>query len=228
MLTMNARLAKFTNSAVHWWPKLLFNLLASLLFILLSTCVQPADAQVGGDMASEPNHVWDAVGSAPLLNAAQLDAGALESAYWIWVVLPRLFPEYLTDAGGYLSLGFRWRASEEVPIGISKIPPTRLTQSRQRLDCMGCHQTAPGTTSAQTLVDKNSVYVQTAFSHRIYEDFLRRCAEDPRFDAEYLIPAIRYNHPISWLTEQRYRYQLIPEARKTFLASSNIDKEILP
>src|SRR5260370_436550 len=28
--------------------------------------------------------------------------------YWIWVVLPRVFPEYLPGPGGYSSLGVAW------------------------------------------------------------------------------------------------------------------------
>jgi hypothetical protein len=40
--------------------------------------------------------------------------------YWIWVVLPRLFPEYLPGLGGYTSLGLTWEEGKETPVGISK------------------------------------------------------------------------------------------------------------
>jgi len=40
--------------------------------------------------------------------------------YWIWQVLPRMFPEYLPGPGGYASLGLLWEQGREMPIGFSK------------------------------------------------------------------------------------------------------------
>src|SRR3979411_286620 len=40
--------------------------------------------------------------------------------YWIWLVLPRLFPEYMPGPGGYASLGFPWEETKEMPAGFSK------------------------------------------------------------------------------------------------------------
>ena len=41
--------------------------------------------------------------------------------YWIWMVLPRIFPEYLPGTGGWASLGIHSRADHEMPIGLSKV-----------------------------------------------------------------------------------------------------------
>ena len=41
--------------------------------------------------------------------------------YWIWQVLPRMFPEKLPGPGGYGSLGMIWEPGRELPIGFSKI-----------------------------------------------------------------------------------------------------------
>src|SRR5688572_18954394 len=40
--------------------------------------------------------------------------------YWIWVVLPRVFPEYLPGAGGYKALGLVWEDGHELPVGFTK------------------------------------------------------------------------------------------------------------
>ena len=40
--------------------------------------------------------------------------------YWIFVVLPRMFPEYLPGPGGYASLGVAWEEGHELPIGFTK------------------------------------------------------------------------------------------------------------
>ena len=44
--------------------------------------------------------------------------------YWIWRVLPTLFPEYLPgNQDGYGAIGVYWVAGEELPVG--KTPRTR-------------------------------------------------------------------------------------------------------
>src|SRR5262245_8014381 len=40
--------------------------------------------------------------------------------YWVWLVLPRVFPEYLNGPGGYASLGILWEEGQETPVGFSK------------------------------------------------------------------------------------------------------------
>src|SRR5437773_4127844 len=40
--------------------------------------------------------------------------------YWIWLVLPRIFPEYLPGPGGYASTGMLSKDGHEMPIGLSK------------------------------------------------------------------------------------------------------------
>src|SRR4030095_5076436 len=40
--------------------------------------------------------------------------------YWIWVVLPRVFPDFLPGPGGYKSFGLVWEEGRELPVGFSK------------------------------------------------------------------------------------------------------------
>ena len=40
--------------------------------------------------------------------------------YWIWVVLPRVFPDLLPGPGGYASFGVVWEEGRELPVGFVK------------------------------------------------------------------------------------------------------------
>jgi len=155
----------------------------------------------------------------PIENAGPVSAAksrqSAELPYWIWVVLPRLFPEYLPEAGGYPSLGFSWQEGQEVPIGIEKVSSSRPGTSHERLNCAACHAAESVQTSGE--VDTALLISQAAFSHAAYEQFLHKCATDPRFTPDYILPEIQYNVPMDWLTAQRYRYQWIPEARRSLI-----------
>src|SRR4051794_40031765 len=48
---------------------------------------------------------------------AERDAGI---PYWIWLALPRIFPEYLPYPGGYVALGMTWEEGKEMPAGFAK------------------------------------------------------------------------------------------------------------
>jgi hypothetical protein len=118
-------------------------------------------------------------------------------------------------------LGFDWQEGNEVPIGIEKINSSRTGQSRERLNCAACHAAESVQTSGED--DTASIIRQAAFSHGAYYKFLYQCASDPRFTADYILPAVQYNLSMGWLTAVRYRYQWIPEARRSILNQSNSD-----
>ena len=67
--------------------------------------------------------------------------GATGVPYAIWVVLPKIFPEYLPGPGGYASLGFRWepgRTQSDAPVGFSR---ARVGVERMAINCAFCHVT---------------------------------------------------------------------------------------
>src|ERR1700738_5460713 len=37
--------------------------------------------------------------------------------YWVWLALPRMFPEYMPGPGGYASLGLSLEEGKEMPAG---------------------------------------------------------------------------------------------------------------
>jgi hypothetical protein len=134
--------------------------------------------------------------------------------YWIWVVLPRVFPEYLPGPGGYTSLGIAWEPGAEMPVGFSK---KRIGYDRVAINCALCHsgtyrtQTKDGTLGVTQLVLGAPA---TRLDSQSYLNFLAQCANDPRFNAGTLMGAIAYEVNLSWIDQALYRYLLIPGTRK--------------
>src|SRR4051794_5527736 len=56
--------------------------------------------------------------------------------YWIWLALPRVFPEYLPYPGGYVALGMAWEEGKEMPAGFSK---KTVGYVRVAGNCALCH-----------------------------------------------------------------------------------------
>ena len=56
--------------------------------------------------------------------------------YYLWMVLPRIFPELMPGPGGYKSLGVVWEEGHEIPVGFSKkvVGFARITNN-----CAVCH-----------------------------------------------------------------------------------------
>ena len=55
--------------------------------------------------------------------------------YWIWLVLPRIFPEYLPGPGGYAALGLS-KDGHQMPVGLSKVT---IGFPRVAINCAMCH-----------------------------------------------------------------------------------------
>ena len=64
---------------------------------------------------------------------AEHDAGI---PYWIFYVLPRMFPEKLPGPGGYASLGVPWEQGQELPVGFTK---KTIGFPRVANNCAVCH-----------------------------------------------------------------------------------------
>ncbi|WP_017327316.1 hypothetical protein [Synechococcus sp. PCC 7336] len=136
--------------------------------------------------------------------------------YWMWLVLPRLFPEYLPGPGGYASLGISWEPGEELPIGFSK---KVIGFPRQGITCAVCH-----TATYRNSPEENPTFVYTGPSSRFnlqgYINFLRSSARDPRFNADYILNSsngISYVAGLSWLDKQLYRFLIIPITKTILL-----------
>ncbi|WP_299492641.1 c-type cytochrome [Acaryochloris sp. IP29b_bin.137] len=130
--------------------------------------------------------------------------------YWIWMVLPRLFPEYLPGPNGYTSLGFTWEPGQETPVGVSK---KTIGFPRQGITCAVCHSA-----TYRKAPEDNPIIVPAGpsvkFNSLGYVRFLQACAQDPRFTADYILPEIEYNHSLSAFEKLLYRFLIIPTTRK--------------
>ena len=140
--------------------------------------------------------------------------------YWVWKVLPKMFPEYLpgkTYMPGreYASLGFLYEPGKDLPIGVSR----RNTQGLDRvfLNCAICHagsvretpQTRPVIYAA---MPSNTVDLEG------FERFIFACATDQRFNAPRMMAEIegiggRYD----FINRFLMRYYAIPFMRERLL-----------
>jgi len=138
--------------------------------------------------------------------------------YWIWLVLPSIFPEHLPQqpGKGYARFGFVYESdSNKRPIGTSlrekQVPLVGL-------NCAVCHtgtvRDAPGMPARIVLgMPAHQFHFQSYFG------FLTACANDQRFHANTLIPAIQKENPdFSWLDSVIYKFLVIPRTRDGILA----------
>jgi mono/diheme cytochrome c family protein len=141
---------------------------------------------------------------------AERDAGI---PYWIFYVLPRMFPDKLPGPGGYAAFGVVWEEGQELPVGFSK---KVVGFPRVANNCASCH-----TTSYRTRADAAPVFVPTGPNHTLnlwaFFRFLVDCAKDPRFNADNLMAEINLVTDLSVIDRLLYRFVIIPITRKRLL-----------
>jgi mono/diheme cytochrome c family protein len=146
---------------------------------------------------------------------AEFDAGI---PYWIFYVLPRIFPEKLTQdgkimPGGYASLGVPWEQGQELPVGFTK---KRIGFDRVANNCAVCH-----TTSYRVTADSNPVFVVGGSGHTTnvqgFFRYLIDCAKDPRFNADILMAEINRVTELDFIDKLLYRFLIIPITKKRLL-----------
>jgi len=141
---------------------------------------------------------------------AEHDAGI---PYWIFFVLPRMFPEKLPGPGGYAALGVAWEQGQELPIGFTK---KVIGFSRVANNCASCH-----TASYRKSANENSIFVPTGPNHTLnlqaFFRFVVDCAKDPRFNADEIMREIALVYDLPLLDRLIYRYLLIPITKKRLL-----------
>lgn len=131
--------------------------------------------------------------------------------YWIWRVLPAVFPDLLPGTqAGYSAVGIAWRSGAPLPIGFSQ--KTLGVIPRVAPNCAFCHQGSYRLTAEDpaTIVTAGA---GTRVDVQAFLRFLTSAAQDPRFTASVLMPEIlaRYDMPL-W-ERALYRYLLIPAVR---------------
>jgi hypothetical protein len=138
--------------------------------------------------------------------------------YWIWLTLPRVFPEYLPGPGGYNALGFYNEPGKEIPVGFSV---KTVGIARVGVNCALCH-------SATIRYSANEAPVflvgggSTTADVLGYQRFLFRSAADPRFNSNTIMAAIAPMYKLSFLDRVLYRYVLIPAVKKALLQQQEL------
>lgn len=115
--------------------------------------------------------------------------------YLIWLVLPRVFPDYLPPAGSYATLGLSWPPGRDLPAGLSRASDRYSTVA---VNCAACHQSTPRGDAAAL---------------QRYTRFLGTAAADPRFSSAAILGEIAKNYELSTLDRLRYRLFVIPRTR---------------
>lgn len=136
--------------------------------------------------------------------------------YWIWIVLPEVFPDHLPGPGGYASLGAVWEEGQETPIGFPKqnigIVP------RVGINCAVCHTSVYRKSPEETEPTIVLAGASQGFNVLAYQRFLFDAASDPRFNTDVLIEAIDQANPdFSWFDKLLYRFIIIPRTRDALL-----------
>ncbi|HEV8543941.1 MAG TPA: hypothetical protein VGR78_16235 [Verrucomicrobiae bacterium] len=133
--------------------------------------------------------------------------------YWIWVVMPRIFPDLLPGPGGYKSFGLVWEEGKEVPSGFSK---KTIGFPRVANNCAICH-----TGTWRTKPDEVPHVVAGAPSHTSDVQgilrFLYRAGKDPRFNASTILAEIDREIKLSFIDRQLYRFIIIPFTKKELM-----------
>lgn len=130
--------------------------------------------------------------------------------YYIWMVLPRAFPEYVPGPGGYKAFGLVWEEGKEMPVGFTK---KTIGFPRVANNCAICHV---GTWRSKE--DETPKVVVAAPSHTTNVQgllrFLTNCGKDPRFTATTLLAEIDREVKLSFIDRLIYRFALIPLTRR--------------
>ena len=137
--------------------------------------------------------------------------------YWIWLVLPRVFPDKLPYAGGYSSLGIVSQEGRELPVGFSK---QTIGIDRVGINCAFCH----ATTYRKSVAEKPVVVAAGPSNTTSPQDYLRflfACASDPRFNSSTIMAEIARNYHLPLLDRLAYRFALIPLTKITLLRQQN-------
>lgn len=133
--------------------------------------------------------------------------------YYIWQVLPAMFPEKLPGPGGWASFGFIFEPGQEIPIGFSL---RRIGYPALEANCSLCHT---GTYRTSTAAASKVILGGPAHSLELesFQHFLFDCASDPRFTPANVLNAINQAHPTSWFEGLVYRYAIIPVTKHGLL-----------
>ncbi|HWJ74457.1 MAG TPA: cytochrome c [Kaistia sp.] len=135
--------------------------------------------------------------------------------YWIWRVLPQLFPDDLPgNKDGYGTFGVFWPRGAVVPVGFSV--KTLGVIPRVAPNCAFCHQ-GSYRLHASDVSQIVSAGAGTRVNPQAYIRFLMNAGSDPRFNADTIMTAIAGIYDMPWWERALYRFVLIPATRTALM-----------
>jgi hypothetical protein len=136
--------------------------------------------------------------------------------YWIWKVLPDMFPEKLPVEGkGYEGFGLIQEAGMETPVGFSV---RRVIIDRVGMNCALCHTgTVRDTPQSQPRII--SGMPANKFDLQGYARFLYACAKDPRFTPDNVLLAIEQRKKLNPIDKLIYR-EAVSRTRDVLIAQA--------
>ena len=186
--------------------------LIGLLFLILLA----VGAYIGWDRGFREYPQPDWVNATPEMRFKYGSIGAEQDAgipYWIFYVLPRLFPDKLPGPGGYASLGVPWEQGQELPVGFTK---KTIGFPRVANNCAVCH-----TTTYRSKPNENPTFINAGPGHTTdvegFFRFLIDCAKDPRFNADNLMSEINLVTKLDIIDKMLYRFFIIPITKKRLI-----------
>lgn len=138
--------------------------------------------------------------------------------YWIWLALPRMFPEYMPAPGGYAALGLSWEEGREMPVGFAK---QRIGYIRVTGNCALCHAVSQRN-SPEDVPAVIPVEVGHTTDLQPLLTFFKRCAQDPRFNADEIIGEVETATTLSLADRTLYRFVLVPRTRQALLNPASV------
>lgn len=133
--------------------------------------------------------------------------------YWLWLAMPRMFPDYMPGPGGYASLGMSWQEGREMPVGFAK---QNVGYVRVTGNCALCHAVSYFHEPDQAPTIVAAVPGRATDMKPLYT-FFQQSAKDPRFNADEFFSEIDTATKLSFLDRLIYRYVLIPRARQALM-----------
>lgn len=134
--------------------------------------------------------------------------------YWIWKVMPEMFPEKLpTPGGGWQSLGMIVEDGHDLPVGFSK---RHIGFDSVEPNCSLCHvglvrSQAGGKPQLILGAPANTLDLQA------WQRFMYSSAADPRFNTSDVMAAINKIHKLSLMDSLLYRFLIIPMTKEGLL-----------
>jgi mono/diheme cytochrome c family protein len=133
--------------------------------------------------------------------------------YWLWQVLPTMFPEKLPGPGGWSSLGLIIPEGSDLPVGFAH---RKIGYDSVEANCSLCH-----TSEFRRTADSKPELILGGPAHTLdlqgMQRFLYASAADPRFTPDNIIAAINKVHKMGFIETQVYRYLILPATKEGLL-----------